>query len=292
MNARWEDPLPQRITVVVLTHNRADELRRTLERMLALPLQPLIMVVDNGSADGTGELMKSRFPYIRLITLPRNIGAAARNAGVRLADTDYVAFCDDDTWWAGGSLERAVALLDAHPDLAVLCARVLVGPEEREDPTCAGMAASPLPSEGLPGPALLGFMAGASVFRRSAFLEAGGYEPKLFIGGEETLLTLDLAARGWRLAYIPQMTVHHYPSLQRDSGSRRKYLARNALWVCWMRLPLSVALVQTWRILGAARRDGVLGAGLAAALRGLPWVMRRRKVVPPAVAHQYRILHG
>ncbi|MDB5776346.1 MAG: hypothetical protein JWP38_2479 [Herbaspirillum sp.] len=282
----------QRIAVVILTHNRAGELRRTLEHMLALRAQPAIVVVDNGSTDGTDLLMKMRFPCIRLVSLPDNIGAAARNAGVRAADTDYIAFCDDDTWWESGSLEHAVALLDAYPDTAVLCARVVIGAEQKEDPACAAMVASPLPSEGLPGPALLGFLAGASVCRRHAFLEVGGYEPKLFIGGEEALLTLDLAARGWRLAYVPQLTVHHYPSLQRDSASRRKCLMRNALWICWIRLPWRVAAIQTWRILRSGRRDRVLCAGLLAALRGLPWALRRRKVVPPSVARLYHALHG
>jgi len=284
--------LLRRIAVVVLTHNRAGELRRTLRHLLALPLPPVVAVVDNGSSDHTARMVREDFPQVRLVALPRNIGAAARNAGVRAVNAPYVAFCDDDTWWADGALERAAALMDTHPDVAVLCARVLVGPEEREDPTCTAMAASPLPGDGLPGPALLGFLAGASVIRRSAFLAAGGYEPRLFIGGEEGLLTLDLAARGWRLAYVPALTVHHYPSQQRDVVRRRNCLARNALWICWMRLPLRLALRETMRILRAARRDGGVASGLLDALSGLPWVLARRRVIPPQVARLYRMLHG
>jgi hypothetical protein len=53
---------------------------------------------------------------------------------------------------------------------------------------CLRMSASPLPREGLPGPALVGYMAGACVFRASVFREVGGYEPRLFIGGEEELV--------------------------------------------------------------------------------------------------------
>ena len=122
----------------------------------------------------------------------------------------------------------AADLLDAYPHVAVLSARVLVGPEQREDPACAIMAASPLPSAGLPGPALLGFLAGAAAMRRAAFLQAGGYEPRLFLGGEEALLTLDLVTRGWQVAYAPQLTVHHYPSTVRDGEGRRHCLVRNA----------------------------------------------------------------
>src|SRR5262245_34272344 len=63
----------------------------------------------------------------------RNLGAAGRNAGVRAARTPYVALCDDDAWWAPGALARAAHLLDVHPTLAVVCARVLVGPDAHEN---------------------------------------------------------------------------------------------------------------------------------------------------------------
>src|SRR5438093_3395665 len=102
---------------------------------------------------------KSAFPRHEIIVLSRNLGAAGRNAGVHAVTTPYVAFCDDDTWWAPGSLARAAVLLDAYPRIAVLSARVLVGPDQREDPACAAMAASPLPSVGLPGRSILGFLA-------------------------------------------------------------------------------------------------------------------------------------
>ena len=291
MNMQDREALMQRVAVVILTYNRAAELKRTLTRMLALPKAPVMVVVDNRSTDATVSMMRAHFPQIRLISLPDNIGAAARNVGVQAVDTPYVAFCDDDTWWASGSLEVAVALLDLYPHVAVLCARVLVGKAEAEDPTCALMAASPLPCDGLPGPALLGFLAGASVIRRSAFLDAGGYEPRLFIGGEEDLLALDLVAHGWHLAYVPELVVHHHPSSQRDSAGRKKFLVRNALWICWMRLPWPIAVKKTFRILRMASRDGLFAVALLDALRALPWVLQRRRALPPEVVHLHRLLH-
>src|SRR5205807_3226697 len=141
----------------------------------------------------------------------------------------YVALCDDDVWWTPGSLAHAADLFDAHPRLAVVTARVLVGPDETEDPICRVLAESPVPAEpGMPGPPLLGFLAGASVVRRSALVEAGGFQPRLFIGGEEELLAADLVARGWWLCYVPDIVVHHYPSTQRDPFGRRWHQVRNA----------------------------------------------------------------
>jgi GT2 family glycosyltransferase len=279
-----------RLTVVILTYHRPAELRRTLRHTLGLRMAPPVVVVDNGADDATRAMLADEFPPVRLIAMERNLGAAARNAGVLGAATPYIAFCDDDTWWAEGALEEAVALLDAHPALAVLCARVLVGEQQAEDPTCAAMAASPLPHDGLPGPALIGFLAGAAVVRRCAFLEAGGYEPRFLIGGEEALLSLDLLARGWRISYAPQLTVHHYPSAQRDSALRRRLLRRNALWLAWLRLPARMVLADTLGACLAALRSREDALGVLAALRGLPWALARRKVIPAQLAGMAQLL--
>lgn len=279
--------LGERLTVIILTYNRKSELRRTLEKTAALPEQVPVIVVDNASQDGTAAMVRSEFPEVRVISLPRNLGAAARNAGAGAAWTQYIAFCDDDTWWAPGALEQAVKLLDAYPNVAVLSARVLVGVTQYEDPACTMMTNSPLPSEGLPGRSVLGFLAGAAVMRRLPFILAGGYEPRFFIGAEEALLTLDLVNAGWKIAYVRQLIVHHCPSEVRDTGGRHFYLMRNALWVAWMRLPLGPALRETLRLCRSAYGRRVLLPALVGALRGLPWVLRKRQVIAVETAHWY-----
>lgn len=280
-----------RISVVMITHNRREEVLVSLEHLTHLPERPPIFVVDNGSSDGTAESVAGRFPHVHVLAAGDNLGAAARNLGVRRADTPYVALCDDDTWWAPGSLAQATDLFETQPRLAVATARILVGPQEVEDSICAELERSPLPrEEGMPGAPLLGFMAGASVVRRSAFLDAGGFEPRLFLGGEEELLAADLVAAGWWLCYVPQLVVHHHPSARRDAFSRRWHLLRNALWSAWLRRPLSGALRQTGRLVRNAPRTRETWCGLAAAVAGLPWVLRQRRVAPPEVERKFRLL--
>jgi len=257
-----------------------------------LPEQPDIVVVDNASTDGTAAMVRQHFHDVHLISLPRNTGAAARNAGVQQTRTPYIAFCDDDSWWAPGSLEKAVEILEAYPRIAALCARPLLGPEEKEDPICEVLASSPLPCAGLPGPALLGFIACATVFRRQAFLDAGGYEAKFFVGGEEELLSLDLVSNGWSVVYAPRLTVHHYPSPQRDNAGRQKIVLRNMLWVAWLRLPVASAVRQTWRICRSTRNYRTLAAAFLNALRELPWIWRKRRVISSEVHRLYRTLRG
>jgi GT2 family glycosyltransferase len=281
-----------RVAVVMITHNRCEEVLRSLGHLTCLPEQPPILLVDNGSTDGTAALVARRFPQIDVLDAGGNLGAAGRTLGVRHVKAPYVALCDDDTWWEPGGLKRAADLFDTHARIGVLTARVLIGPEEREDPVCAELEHSPLPAApGMPGPPLLGFLAGASVVRRSAFLEVGGFPDHAFLGGEEELLAVDLAAAGWWLCYAPELVVHHYPSPRRDVRARQAHLVRNALWFAWRR-PLAGALRRTLRAARPLLWDPAARRGFAAAVAGLPWVLRQRRVVPPEVEHGLRLLES
>lgn len=277
-----------RISVVVLTHNRVTEVFRTVERLLALPERPPVIVVDNGSTDGTAPALRRGFPSVRVIECRENLGAAGRNRGVDEATTDYVAFSDDDTQWAPGSLDRAVRILDEAPRVAVLSACVLVGEAGQLDPTCVRMQDSPLQRGDLPGPALIGYMAGACIFRTEVFRELGGYEPRLFIGGEESLVSLDVLDRGDAIVYCDALTVTHHPSPARDASLRRRMLARNAALVAWLRLPLSEAVAASVRALSIHAKEGAFWRDAAALAAGIVWAWRRRHVVGVRVLRMRR----
>jgi GT2 family glycosyltransferase len=281
----------RRVAVVVITHQRRDELLLAVERLLALPERPHVVVVDNGSTDGTAAAVRDRFPTVELIASLENLGAVGRNIGVARLATPYVAFCDDDTWWEPGSLTVAADVLDAHPRLAVVTARIVVEPGGTEDPIVAELRDSPVRGAAwLPGPALGSFLAGASVLRRDAFLEVGGFSERLWLGGEEELMAGDLAAAGWELCYLADLTVHHHASQARDGHRRRRDGIRNTLWTTWLRRPLRPALRRTLFLLRSVPRDRVTARGLFAAVRGIPWVLRERRVLPPHAEARFAAL--
>jgi GT2 family glycosyltransferase len=283
----------ERFTVVIMTRDRREELLRTLERMTALPERPSIIVADNGSTDGTADAVLSRFPEVSLWRSPENLGAAARNAAVRRVGSPYVAFCDDDTWWEPGALSTAADVLDAHDGLASVTGRVVVEPGSTDDPIVPELSGSPVPAPGwLPGPALLGILAGASMVRVAAFREVGGFSPRLWLGGEEELLAIDLAARGWWMCYRDDVVVHHAASTVRDATKRRRLGIRNTLWTTWLRRPVPGALRRTRAILGSLPRDATSARALADAVAGLPWVVCERRVVPRGVEEGLRLLEG
>ncbi|GAA3751732.1 GT2 family glycosyltransferase [Spinactinospora alkalitolerans] len=289
-----DTPVPRssRVTVVVATKDRREELGRTLSRLAELRPRPPVIVVDNASADGTGAFTRSAFPWVEAVTLPENRGAAARNVGVALARTPYVAFSDDDSWWAPGALERAADVFDECPRLGLLAAAAFVGEERRPDPINAQMAQNPFRrGPGLPGPEVLGFLACAAVVRRTAFEQVGGFSELLFFTREEALLAQDLAAAGWALCHVADVHALHHPSALRPPGSWRGRLERrNAVLAAWLRRPLERAVRETGELARAAVTDPGARGALGEALRRMPRALRGRRRLPARVERDLRIL--
>ncbi|WP_369054058.1 glycosyltransferase family 2 protein [Kineococcus terrestris] len=280
------------VTVVVATRDRAEDLRRSLPRHEA----PVVLV-DNGSRDGTVEVARAEgrrrreegLPPLVVLEAGENLGAVGRNLGVGAAETPLVAFADDDSWWAPGALVRAGELFAAHPRMAVLAARLLVGPAEELDGVCDDMAAAPWGrSDDLPGPDVLGFLACGAVVRREPYLAVGGFDPVVHFAGEEERFTYDLVAAGWGLAYVDEVVAHHHPSPTRSTPEQRlRLLQRNRLLTAWMRRPVRVAARDTLRALRgpAHERGGVLDAA-----RRMPGALRRRHLAGPEVERRLAVI--
>ncbi len=111
-----------RVSVVVATRNRRAALARALASIDAQSFRDFeVVVVDDGSIDGTADWLRAQRPAVGLVALRRSCGAAAaRNRGVERARGEIVAFLDDDDVWHPSYLETQVAQFDAHPD-ALLC---------------------------------------------------------------------------------------------------------------------------------------------------------------------------
>jgi N-acetylglucosaminyl-diphospho-decaprenol L-rhamnosyltransferase len=272
-----------RVAVVIVTKDRCAGLLETLARLQELPERPLVTVVDNASTDETPEAVAAlaeRDASVRLMRLPRNLGAAGRNCGVAVTPSPYVAFSDDDSWWAPRALETAADLLDAHPQVGLLAGRVLVGEAGKLDPTCAAMEVSPVRPTPGPGRSVLGFVACGAVVRRQAFLEVGGFRLGYGVGGEEEVFAIDMAAAGWSLSYSSSVTAHHHPSAARDPAEgRRRLQARNALRTAWLRRRPVGALRRTIQVARGAVGDRAALLGMADAAGDLVWIWHERAPV-------------
>jgi hypothetical protein len=95
------------------------------------------------------------------------------------------------------------------------------------------------------------------------------------------------------LAYVEDVVTHHYPSSTgRDNPARRRTVTRNALWATWLCRPLPAVLARTLAVGLRGRHDPIARAALVEAARGLPWVLARRRVVPPRVERAIRLLEA
>ena len=286
MTSPTQPPRAPRVGVAIATRDRCAELAAVLERLRALPERPPVVVADNGSRDGTPARIRARFPDVRVLELGENRGAGARTAAVEALATPDVAFSDDDSWWAPGALTRAADLLDAHAGVALVAARVVLGLDERIDPMCERMLKSPLGALAGTWPFVLGFIACGAVVRRAPFLDVGGFREPCRIGGEEELVALDLASRGWSLVYAHEVIAHHHPSALRNRTARRRDLLRNRLRTAWLRRPIGPALRETCCVVRRGiREQEARGALMDVALES-PRLAGGRRVVPQDVELQ------
>jgi GT2 family glycosyltransferase len=130
-----QEKRPPRVSVVVVSRNRAALLRRCLEALEKSEGRETlqIVVVDNGSSDGSAQL-DIDFPQAQFIRLPKNFGLTkAMNLGWRAADAEYVFFLHDDTEVEPGAAIRLAETLDANPSAAAACP-LLVDDEGRPAP--------------------------------------------------------------------------------------------------------------------------------------------------------------
>jgi GT2 family glycosyltransferase len=168
-----EKPAPLKVSAIVVSHNRAELLRRCLEALERSENRETleVIVVDNGSTDGsTG--MELDFPNVRFMRLPRNFGLTkALNIGIRAAETDYLFLLHDDTEIAPETVRVLAGALDAQPDLGAVCP-LLVDEASRPAPQVGQ-----LPPDGMWEPAGAGetvavnYARGAALMFRSFFFK-------------------------------------------------------------------------------------------------------------------------
>ncbi len=272
-----------KVTIIIATRNRAQELNMTLETLQFLHPDTPIIVVDNASTDETCTLVKKqqiKNRMISLIRLPRNLGAVARNHGVKAAKTTFVAFNDDDSYWAFGAFQKAELLFETYPTLGGIAGRILIGSEKKEDPINRLLQNSPIQyKEKLPGPPVLGFLACGCIIRVNAFLQAGGFNPILHFRGGEKLLAMDMASSGWPVCYINNIIAHHFPSRVRpDKRSALIRELRNGFLTTWLRRPAKICFRETLSLLKKGVHNQAYRQALLETFYKIPSIIYHRRL--------------
>jgi hypothetical protein len=239
------------MAVAVISWNTRDLLRRCLETVAAEAPHEVV-VVDNGSADGSVEMVRDRFPTIRLQVLPENPGyGAAANVALRLCASPYVLLLNSDTELRRGALEALARHLEGHPRAGIVGPRLLnpdgtlqqstfpfpspVVPIIKRRPVADVVGAVPLLRETFAGawahdrvspvPWVLG---AALAIRRQAYESVGGFDEHFVMYYEEVDLCYRLRRAGWDIHFSPAAEVTHIGGAS-TSQRRPQMLARLGL---------------------------------------------------------------
>lgn len=235
------------VTVVVLNYNGLKHLEPCFRSLMALdyPAQRLeLLLVDNGSSDGSVAFMEKHFPAVRLIRNERNLGfAAGNNVGARAAQGELVAFLNNDMRVEPDWLRELVAPFEMGEDVAAVGGKILSWDGKRIDFSAAAMnifgygyqlragrsAASDV-SEVRP---MLFVCGGNMAVRRDVYLDAGGFDDDYFAYYEDADLGWRLWVLGQRVLFTPKAVVyhrHHGTGHHLADEKRHLLYERNALY--------------------------------------------------------------
>ena len=219
------------MSVIIVSFNSEAHLDRCLSAVLRDDCE--VIVVDCDSKDASVEIVRERYPTVRVLELDRNVGyGAGNNDGVALARGEYVLLLNPDAWPVGDAIARLATFLDLHPRAALVGPRLLnldgsVELSVRGFPTLWRLATEYFFLRWFaPRTQLLNafyaanfdhrsqreaeFVAGAAVLvRRQAFNEVGGFDPAFFMFNDEVDLCRRLSVSGWTVEFTPEAEFIH-----------------------------------------------------------------------------------
>jgi GT2 family glycosyltransferase len=228
------------VTAVVPTFAARPELRVVLDALRQLPVDE-VLVVENAANPGLDQR-----PGVRVLRPNRNLGIAARNLAAREAKGELLLMLDDDSYPLPGAIETLVGAFERNDRLGVAGGLVRdvdpgTGAEnERGTNTFDYWLGDPSrPDDDVPS---FFFPEGASIIRRDAFLDVGGYFEPYFQAGAGLDLATRLLAHGWDVRYVPAAKfVHLKAGSGRDKNAMLRARVRNQLWYFYRHFPASVA---------------------------------------------------
>src|SRR4051794_23226849 len=271
------------VTAAILAYNRRDALAVTLGKLhdaLDYPRERLeVIVVDNASTDGTAEMVRERFPDVRLIVRPDNAGIGGWNQAFQAGRGDWFLVLDDDCYMEGDALRRALASARDH------AADMVSFSVDSTDPPGASFSAWYRTG-------LLSFWGCAVLVSRGAIESLGGFDTDLFIWCHEVEFTMRFLDRGFAHLVLPDVHAVHMKGLPELAVPRHMRNMHNWAYVVGKLMRPADAAVSLGNLLvrslveTAAARGYI--AGLPAVLRGFRAGLRARQPVRAPVSRLYR----
>lgn len=221
----------QLVSVVILTWNRKEDVRATLEKLRRVDYSPLeIIVVDNDSTDGTDSMILREFPKVKYLQQPKNLGIAGYNVGFKAARGSYVVALDSDSYPAKNAITKMAKIFAENPRAGAVAFEVHSADAD------GGKAEL---SAGITGE-VFGYHGAGVGFRKEVFRIAGYWYEPFFLYFNEMDHALGILSAGYKIIHSTDIVAFHKssPAARASSDTAAYYYARNALWLIWRRYPL------------------------------------------------------
>jgi GT2 family glycosyltransferase/glycosyltransferase involved in cell wall biosynthesis len=227
------------VSTIIVNHERRDLLSMCLESLetaLAdVDEDTELIVVDNGSRDGSVDLVRERFPDVNVVALDRNEGFAGGVArGIALARGEWIAVFNNDTTVEPDAISVMLDAGELHPRVGSVAAQMRFA-DRRDVLNSAGLELDRLgiAADRLVGTYIselretepyevFGATGGAAIFRRRMLDQVGGFDESFFAFFEDADLAWRAQAHGWRAVYAPKAVVYHHHSATAQHGSPAK----------------------------------------------------------------------
>lgn len=202
------------LSVIVVNYNTSDFLVRCLNSIASESDQDIeVIVVDNASQDGSKDIIKKNFPWVRLIANDRNLGFAhANNQALKVSRGAYVHFLNPDTEVRHGAFKAMIEFMESSPKIGLAGTRILNPDGSVQlsvDKRYPGEKYASGELKGLKGD--LAWVSGASMIARRGIVDdLGGFDERFFLYGEEQDLCLRVRKAGWIVGFIPDAVVIHW----------------------------------------------------------------------------------
>jgi hypothetical protein len=238
---RGDATLLPKVSVVIVNWNRLNDVLDNLKYLRGLEYPNLeIIVVDNGSTDGSPERLE-REPDVRLVRLSENTGPSrGRNAGFRIARGKYVLLIDSDAYMTRPSLRRLVDRMEADPQIGAAGCKVLNWHTRKID---QWIYAQPYDRYRDKSFDTYAFSAAGVLIRNDVLRSIGGFWERLFIYNEEVDLSIRILRAGYRIIYEPTARVFHRPATtgRANKANYFRLQIRNWIWIYFRHYPAPLA---------------------------------------------------
>src|SRR3990167_3263136 len=240
-------------SVVVPNWNGEQDLPACLDSLLAQAPKPQIIVVDNGSVDSSVELVRNKYPEVKLVTLAKNKGfAGGVNVGIKTAidsGSKYVALLNNDAVADRTWLKNLVSFLESNTKAGIATSKILDQKGKYIDSTGDIYTIWGLPYPRGRGESdtekydketwVFGASGGASIYRTKMLQQIGLFDEDFFAYYEDVDLSFRAQLTGWKVAYAPKAVVHHQigATSSKISGFTTYHTLKNLPWLLWKNVP-------------------------------------------------------